>query len=163
MGGGLLAALSLPPARTAAQDGVDISMTGRRDGSRVWFDPIGIRIRVGQTVRWTNRDDGNSHTATAYHSANFSRPLRIPRGSEPWDSGYLLPGASFQAMLTVPGVYDYYCIPHEMAGMVGRIVVGEPSPDGMARSSADDELPEAALRAFPSVEEIMTQGVVRRS
>jgi plastocyanin len=163
MGGGLLAALSLPPARTTAQDAVAISMTGRRDGSHVWFDPIGIHISAGQTVRWTNGDVGNSHTATAYHSANFSRPLRIPRDAGPWDSGYLLPGESFQAMLTVPGVYDYYCIPHEMAGMVGRIVVGEPSPDWMERSSDDDELPEAALRAFPSVEEIMMQGVVRRS
>jgi plastocyanin len=161
MGGGVLAALVLPPAMTTAQDAVDISMTGRRDGSRVWFDPIGIRIAVGQTVRWTNRDVGNSHTATAYHS-DFSRPLRIPHDAEPRDSGYLLPGDSFQAMLTVPGVYDYYCIPHEMAGMVGRIVVGEPSLDWMERSS-DDELPEAVLRAFPSVEEIMKQGVVRRS
>ena len=28
---------------------------------------------------------------------------------------------------TVEGVYDYYCVPHEHAGMVGRIVVGTPA------------------------------------
>ena len=37
-----------------------------------------------------------------------------------------MPGESFAVELTEPGVYDYYCIPHEHAGMVGRIVVGGP-------------------------------------
>ena len=40
-----------------------------------------------------------------------------------------MPGESFEVELTEPGVYDYFCIPHEHAGMVGRIVVGGPGPD----------------------------------
>ena len=46
---------------------VDITMSGNADGSLVWFEPIGLLIQLGQTVRWTNRDPGNSHTTTAYH------------------------------------------------------------------------------------------------
>lgn len=163
MGGGLLAALSLPRTMAMAEEAIDISMTGKADGSRVWFDPIGIRVRVGQSVRWTNREAGNSHTSTAYHPDNFDRPRRIPSDAEAWDSGYLLPGESFSATFTLPGVFDYYCLPHEMAGMVGRIVVGTPSPDWMEARDSDESLPEAALAAFPSVEEIMRKGMVRRS
>jgi plastocyanin len=162
MGGGIVAALSLPRRMAMAQDAIDISMAGRPNGSRVWFDPIGILVEPGQTVRWTNHDPGNSHTATAYHPMFEDRPLRIPDDAQPWDSGYLLPGDSFSVTLTVPGVYDYYCIPHEMAGMVGRIVVGEPPQGWTETTRAGEDLPDAALLEFPSVEEIMEKGVVRR-
>lgn len=128
-GGGLVAALSLPSA-TRADGAVAIQMRGRANGAHVWFDPVGIRLEPGQTVRWINMDPGNSHTATAYHPANFNRPRRIPDGAEPWDSDYLLPNETFAVTLTSPGVYDYYCVPHERAGMVARIIVGAPRPDG---------------------------------
>jgi hypothetical protein len=62
--------------------------------------------------------------------------------------------------LTEPGVYDYFCIPHEHAGMVGRIVVGSPGADA---ARPDGDLPDAALKAFPPVEAILRQGIVRRS
>ena len=110
-------------------------MQGNADGSQVWFDPIGLRIEPGQTIRWINLDPGNSHTATAYHPKNFERPLRIPEGAEPWNSDYLLPNESFSVTLKVEGVYDFFCVPHEHAGMVGRIIVGQPgrSPDEPTR------------------------------
>lgn len=163
-GGGLVAALpwGWPAARAA--DVVEIRMQGRPDGSHVWFDPIGVRIRPGQTVRWINLDPGNSHTATAYHPANFDRPRRMPAEAAPWNSDYLLPEESFAVTLTVQGVYDYCCIPHELAGMVGRIVVGAPQASGWMQSADNaNGLPEEALRAFPAVEEIMRQGIVRHA
>lgn len=77
-------------------------MSGRPDGSRVWFDPFGVLIQPGQTVRWTNLDKANSHTATAYAPANFDHPRRIPDGAAPFDSDYLLPDESFEVTLEVP-------------------------------------------------------------
>src|SRR5262245_14427613 len=145
---------------------VDIRMQGRADGSEVWFDPIGLLIEPGQTIRWTNGDPGNSHTTTAYHPAILERALRIPDKAKPWDSDYLLPDESFSVTLSVPGVYDYYCQPHEHAGMVGRIVVGRPPPEsftGVSAKDADQDLPKAALDAFPSVAEIIEKGMVRRA
>jgi hypothetical protein len=63
-------------------------------------------------------------------------------------------------------VYDYYCVPHERAGMVARIIVGAPQPAGWMtapiETGGEAELPEAAINAFPSVEEIMLKGIVRR-
>ena len=61
VGGGILAALLARPA-AAWSASVEIAMQGRPDGSHVWFDPIGLHIEPGQTVRWINRDRGNSHT-----------------------------------------------------------------------------------------------------
>jgi plastocyanin len=161
-GGGIAAALSLPHRPVLAGEIVEIVMQGRGDGSRVWFDPVGVLVEPGQTIRWTNRNPGNSHTSTAYNPQNFDRPLRMPAAAEAWNSDYLLPDESFSVTLTVPGVYDYYCVPHEHAGMVGRIVVGAPENGGwMDSPEADGDLPEIALRAFPRVEDIMRDKMVR--
>ncbi|MER9674932.1 plastocyanin/azurin family copper-binding protein [Mesorhizobium sp. M0208] len=163
-GGGLAAALSLSSLSGWAGEMVEIKMQGREDGSQVWFDPIGIVIKPGQTVRWTNLNPGNSHTTTAYNPANFERPLRMPKAAKPWDSNYLLPNETFSVTFTEQGVYDYYCIPHEHAGMVGRIIVGEPEAHGWAELiGANGDLPEEALKAFPTVDDIMAKRVVRRT
>jgi len=146
-----------------------IEMRSDALGSRVWFDPIGLYVQPGTTVRWIARE--NVHTATAYHPNNDRHSLRIPEGAAPWDSGFLVkPGATFDITLTVPGVYDYYCMPHEAAGMVGRIVVGnavgpgaDPFDYWVGKAGTDDwrHVPDAARAAFPSVERILAEHRVR--
>jgi plastocyanin len=162
--GGFAAVLSLSQRYVWAEEVVEIRMQGRADGSHVWFDPIGVLIKPGQMVRWTNFNPGNSHTTTAYHPANFGKPRRIPESAKAWDSDYLLPDESFSLTFTEQGVYDYYCVPHEQAGMVGRIIVGEPKVHGgwMETVAARSGLPDEALNAFPTVEEIMAKRIVRR-
>ncbi|MBF9234574.1 plastocyanin/azurin family copper-binding protein [Microvirga alba] len=168
--GGVLLASPLY-GRAAAQGAspqIEIRMQGNADGSQVWFDPIGIRIRPGQTIRWINLDPGNAHTSTAYHPQNDAHSLRIPERAAPWNSDYLLPQESFSVTFTLEGIYDYFCLPHEHAGMVGRIVVGQPSgppAKGVASPAqpGTEPIPEAAVRAFPSVDEIMQRGIVRRT
>jgi plastocyanin len=167
IGGGILLAGPARPRLILAGEPVEIRMQGNTDGSHVWFDPVGLRIEPGQTVRWINLDPGNSHTATAYHPKNFERSLRIPESAEPWHSDYLLPDESFSITLTVEGVYDFFCVPHEHAGMVGRIIVGRPGarPTDLppTQAASGEPIPEIALKAFPTVDEIMRRGVVKRS
>jgi plastocyanin len=149
---------------------VNILMRSDPTGANVWFDPVGILILPGQTVRWTVKD--NVHTTTAYHPRNSSHSLRIPEKATPWDSGYLVnPGDSFDVTFLVEGVYDYYCTPHEMAGMVGRIIVGKPVGPGTlaydyfkGKPGTSDwkPVPEAAQKEFPSVQRIMREKIVRR-
>lgn len=165
----MLAGLALPRPALAARV-VEIRMRSDPQGADVWFDPIGLWIEPGQTVRWTVV--ANVHTTTAYHPRNDGHSLRIPEGAEPWDSGFLVnPGDHFEVVLTVEGVYDYYCMPHEAAGMVGRIVVGRPAGPGTLpfdyfRGRAGTEnwkpVPEAARKVFPSIDAIMKQEIVRR-
>lgn len=150
--------------RAGAAETVEISMGGTTGGAHVWFRPAGLLIEPGQTVRWTNHDAGNSHTATAYHPTLYGKQQRIPDGAAPWDSGFLLPDDSFQFTFTVPGVYDYYCLPHEHAGMVGRIIVGELPADGWhmrKESGSGYPPPEIALKSFPSVESILKERIVK--
>jgi plastocyanin len=111
----------------------------------------------GQTVRWINTDRGNSHTSTAYHPQNTDHPRRIPAAAEPWNSDYLLPDQTFELRFTAAGVYDYFCIPHEEAGMVGRLVVGSPT----SAAAPSEALPEAARQVLPAVEEIVRRRIIR--
>lgn len=154
--------LTHPRSRT---DAVEILMRANVLGSRVWFDPVGLLVEPGQTVRWVV--ERHAHTATAYDPANDGSPRRIPLGAVPWDSGYLLdPGDAFETTLAVEGVYDYYCKPHEAAGMVGRIVVCDAAERSFeapewSPGPSDRAVPEAAIRAFPSVERILRERVVR--
>ncbi|MBO0734517.1 MAG: hypothetical protein J2P49_09425, partial [Methylocapsa sp.] len=60
----------------------------------------------------------------------------------------LLPGQSFEVTLTEEGIYDFFCVPHELAGMVGRIIAGKPAGPG---GHHWQEVPPAAQRAFPSI------------
>ena len=157
LGGGLAALAS----HAVAQERVEIAMRGSARGERVWFSPQGLAVGPGTTLRFVNRDPGNSHTSTAYHPDLLGRQRRIPRAATPWDSGFLLPDKSFEVTLTVPGVYDYYCQPHEMAAMVGRIVVGAPGDPGWEGPAPDNEdLMVEVLAAFPSVEAILAAGRV---
>ncbi|WP_232824867.1 cupredoxin domain-containing protein [Primorskyibacter marinus] len=140
-----------------------IEMRGTSRGERVWFRPHGLAVTAGTTIRFINRDPGNSHTATAYHPDNFDRTRRIPKAARPWNSDFLLPEESFEVTLTVPGVYDYYCIPHEMAAMVGRIVVGDPGDAGWEGPSTDTE--DVSLEVFdalPMVEAILDLGRIEQ-
>jgi plastocyanin len=146
-----------------------IEMRSDAAGSRVWFDPIGLYVEPGTTVRWIVRE--NVHATAAYHPDNDGHSLRIPAAAVPWDSGYLVhPGDHFDVTLTVPGVYDYYCLPHEAVGMVGRIVVGQADGPGaepfdywVGRPGTDgwQQVPDAARAAFPTVGSILAARRVR--
>jgi plastocyanin len=165
-----LAGIIGPPASRAVGV-VEIRAQGDALGSDVWFDPVGVLIEPGQTVRWIVVE--NIHTTTAYHPRNEGHCLRIPEGAEPWNSGYLVgKGSRFEVALTAEGVYDYFCQPHEAAGMVGRIIVGRPGGPGAlpfdyyaGRAGTEQwkPVPEAARAAFPSIDAIMRHGRVRRA
>lgn len=161
MGGGALAAALLPGLPAWAHGAVTIAMKGTPRGENAWFEPNGIAVPVGTWIHFVNDDAGNSHTATTYHPDLYGRARRIPEAAEPWDSGFLLPGESFDIVLSAPGVYDYYCIPHEMHGMVGRIVVGTPEDaDWEGASAAADDLPPAALAHLAAVDAIIAAGAI---
>ncbi len=87
-----------------------------------FFDPSVLVIEPGDTVRWAVAT--GRHSSTAYSDA-------LPEDIEPWDTGVLGESAS-PVEVTVgedapTGSYPYYCRVHEDAGMLGLIVVGEPS------------------------------------
>ncbi|MEX2374675.1 MAG: plastocyanin/azurin family copper-binding protein [Dehalococcoidia bacterium] len=170
-GGLLLTGLGagVPPAEAGSAAIADVALRSSQDGARVWFDPVGIVVAPGTTVRWTLSD--GVHTATAYHPDNDGYALRIPKDAKPWDSGYLTePGASYSVRLDVEGVYDYFCRPHELGGMAGRIVVGRPAGPGYMpfdywRRAGNPPpwkpVSSMARTTIPDVDVILREGVVR--
>lgn len=134
----------------AAEGGDVVEVRMVTEGSEYYFDPVGLQVEPGTTVRFIN--ESGQHTATAYCEEN-GKEQRIPDGAECWDSGLLVEaGAQFEVTLSEEGVYDYFCLPHEALGMVGRIVVG--SPDAFPAQDPSNLFP-AAQEELPAVEAIM--------
>lgn len=102
--------------------------------SQPWpeFAPQIVHVVPGGTVEWLV--ETGRHDVTGYHEDNHP-PHRTPDGVDAWKSEYLTgPGSTYERTFDVEGVYDYVdrqtvCISHEVAGNVGRVVVGWPDPD----------------------------------
>ncbi|MBA3350146.1 MAG: cupredoxin domain-containing protein [Actinobacteria bacterium] len=105
--------------------GNTVQMTGARR-----FEPAAVTVDKGDTVTFTNSTD-EPHSVTAYEGG-------IPADARYFSSGdfssedqardnvtesLIETDGSFQVTLTKPGVYEYFCIPHESQGMKGKIVV----------------------------------------
>jgi plastocyanin len=87
------------------------------------FEPQQITVSVGDRVEW--RNVGNiAHTVTTDPS-KVADPdgVSVPDGVEPWDSGLLGAGETVTRTFKRPGTYEYVCIPHEGARMVGTVIV----------------------------------------
>ena len=98
-------------------------------GRGLWYyDPVGLYIQPGDTVRWQALRW--TPTVTAFHPDNDNHELRIPTGAMPFDSGILATMQTWEWTFTVAGTYDYYSKHHEAAGLIGRVVVGAPGGPG---------------------------------
>ncbi|HUR78916.1 MAG TPA: cupredoxin family copper-binding protein [Acidimicrobiales bacterium] len=92
----LFAGLCAAPAARAQSHAVTIASFS--------YTPAEVRIGAGDTVEWRNVDP-TVHTVTA------------SRGE--FSSGSMRQGQTFRATFSVPGVYPYFCEPHEtMRGIV---------------------------------------------
>lgn len=113
-------------AAPSAAATVDVKMIQSPSG-KTYFDPACVQIVPGDTVRWAQLS--GFHSVTAYHPSNDTHKLRTLASAKPCDSDILRADfpkrdATFEHVFTVQGVYDYFCKPPEMVGIVGRIVVG---------------------------------------
>ncbi len=72
------------------------------------YSPAEIKIKVGDTVVWTQKDKV-PHTVTTL------------AGPEAFDSGILPQGETFSYTFTKPGTYEYKCTPHPR--MRGKVIV----------------------------------------
>lgn len=86
--------------RTHATQVVEVTIQGYQ------FTPQHIQVRVGDTVRWHNREKRTSHSV-------------LFTGLKGFESERLFPGESWDYTFVRAGVYPYTCGPHpEMTGTV---------------------------------------------
>jgi len=93
------------------------------------FVPAEIEIAAGDTIGWTNVGSFR-HTVTAYEddlpegAAYFaSGGFDSEQAARVETGGYLEETESYAHTFETEGAYEYYCIPHETAGMVGTVEV----------------------------------------
>jgi plastocyanin len=114
----LASALAVGVGPAAAEGAAVVEMTGDLN-----FVPETITISAGETVEWRNASRvGHTVTADAQKAANADN-VHLPQGAEPFDSGMIGPDGTFSYTFDVPGRYEYVCLPHEAAGMIGEVIV----------------------------------------
>ena len=87
------------------------------------FTPDTVRIETGETVLWENTSL-LAHTVTGDPSeSTVQGSAKLPADAEPFNSGMLDPEQTYKHTFNEPGTYQYFCIPHEGAKMVGWVVV----------------------------------------
>ncbi|MFC3959359.1 plastocyanin/azurin family copper-binding protein [Halovivax cerinus] len=142
------------PPENAGELGTPAERTTVTTTSRPFpeFDPQVVHVVEGGTVEWVV--ETGRHDVTAYHRDGHP-PHRTPDNVEPWGSGRLSqPGQTFAYTFDREGVYDYVdtqqvCTSHEVAGNIGRVVVGWPDPvDEPAMADPPETMPRRAVNAL---------------
>ena len=101
------------------------------------YDPETITVDVGDTVTWENvgqvghsvtayedeiPDDAEYFASGGFDSEQAARDAYAPGDT---DAGDIPGGESWEYTFETAGTYEYFCIPHESAGMVGTVEVRE--------------------------------------
>lgn len=103
-------------AEGSQPDTLTVQVLGMHENSR--FEPAELNISAGDVIRFIIKE--GVHTVTAYHPDN-RRPLRIPENADSFDSGPLQAGDHWYLKIQLPGEYNYFCLPHERFGHMGKI------------------------------------------
>ena len=129
LGSGSLAGLAGCTAIADLTEDHDIGMSAHE------FLPDSHTIELGDTMIWENTGS-RAHTVTAYdggqpEGADFFATGEFENEHEArtaWHedrAGSIYTGDRFEHTFETPGEHDYYCVPHERGGMIGRIIVEE--------------------------------------
>ncbi len=150
LGGLTLAGALAPQARAAGRTHtvtMHIEGVAGRELPEFYFEPGRLWRRPGDAVRWEAYSP--HHTVTAYHRQH-GKAHRVPDGVGPFSSPVVPIGEAWEMTFHIPGVYDYWCAPHEQYGMVGRLV-GDYPVRGPAREPVTDFGPLGAFGAGGAV------------
>jgi plastocyanin len=110
----------------SGEDDYDVGMTA------VAYRPPSLTVETGDTVVWKNTS-ARAHSVTAYEQGIPDEADYFATGGfdseqaarDAWDgaAGAINSGETYEHTFEVPGVYEYFCIPHESGGMVGTVEV----------------------------------------
>lgn len=129
-----------------AQDGpktIEVQMLNKDPdtGERFAFKPDLVQANPGDTIKFIPTDPGHNSASTEG---------MIPEGAESWKGKI---GEEISVTLDKEGTYAYHCTPHRTLGMVGLILVGDPSSNFQAvkderkRGKAKDRYDDIFARA----------------
>ena len=114
-------AIAILPANAAD---IQVKMLNKGAKGMMVFEPDLVKVQPGDTVTFVATDPG--------HDAQ-SVPGMLPEGAQPFEGKI---GKDVTVTFTQPGVYGIKCKPHYVMGMVGVVVVGDPSSNLEAAKKA---------------------------
>ncbi|WP_440007620.1 plastocyanin/azurin family copper-binding protein [Halomicrococcus sp. SG-WS-1] len=125
-GGTAATAAAATADETAAQGQQTIDMT-----DQLVFDPDSVTVQPGTTVVWENVGSV-PHSVTAYEDQIPGEAEYFASGGfdsedaarQAYPEGSIDGGERYEYTFETEGDYEYFCIPHESAGMVASITVG---------------------------------------
>jgi plastocyanin len=94
------------------------------------FEPAQIEVSKGTTVTWENVG-AIGHSVTAYEGEIPESAAYFASGEfdsedaarDAYPEGDIPEGEAYEHTFETTGTFEYFCIPHEMNGMVGKIKV----------------------------------------
>ena len=122
MSGAVMAALMIAGGANAAE--VEVKMLNKSADGIMVFEPSLVRINPGDTVKFVAADKG--------HNVETVDNM-IPEGSKAFVGKV---NEELAITFDKPGVYGYKCKPHYSMGMVGLVVVGNPTNVDQAKAVA---------------------------
>jgi pseudoazurin len=136
--GAFAAVLTLAGAASAAE--IEVKMLNKGAGGVMVFEPAFVKAEPGDTIKFLASDKGHNVESV---------PTMLPEGAQAF-----VGKMNEEITITVDksGVYGYRCKPHYGMGMVGMIVVGEPTNTEQAKAATH---PGKAKQAFATLFETM--------
>ncbi|WP_132061312.1 plastocyanin/azurin family copper-binding protein [Halorussus amylolyticus] len=120
----------------AAQDGGGTEEVTVGPGGSLAYDPDSLEITPGTTVVWVwDSDNHNVVPSEAPDDSSFE-------GTEGGDDETYDTGHEYEHTFETEGDYEYYCTPHETAGMTATITVSADAGGG--GESAGPAIPSSA-------------------
>ena len=132
--GALVAALGFAGAAGAAE--VEVKMLNKGAEGVMVFEPALVKINPGDTVKFVASDKG--------HNAEVIDGM-VPDGGQKFVGKI---NEEFAITFDKAGVYGFKCKPHYGMGMVGMVVVGEPTNTDQAKAATH---PGKAKQAFANL------------
>jgi plastocyanin len=114
--------MGLASAGNAIAQGKAVEVAMHNDTNPV-FDPVDVRISVGDTVRWTNK-------GLLLHTVTFdpkqaikAASVVLPAGVAAFGSDDMNQDDTYSHTFKAKGTYKYVCRYHEVMGMIGTVIV----------------------------------------
>ena len=126
--------------------------------SNFQFSPSTMSVFVGDTVRYVWVSGNHTTTCDASQDPNTS----LPAGAATWDAAIKSSAQTFNYRVTVPGTYNYVCLPHAPS-MAGSFVAQVSLPLKLSSFTLESSNNNVTLNWKTTSEEKTNYFSVRRS
>lgn len=106
---------------TGGETGTDAGSVTTVTATGVSFMPANVTIKVGQKVRWVMA--AGMHTVTSGTACTADGKFCNPADTSCAGAPVMGPGATYERTFATAGDFPYFCAPHCLAGMTGKVTV----------------------------------------